>query len=182
MTGVFCYAIGMNTKLLIIIDGLNGAGKTTVAKLLGSKLKRTALISYDRTKRLITDFTPNDEYHALTNYVVRAMAKEYFDHDISVIIESYIPTVEIAKRYTDLAKRKDVKMYYYQLEAPLDVRFQRIQQRPLAEGAKKKMTVKHVKRNDTFYLENKFGKAKVIETNNLTPEQIVKIILKDLKK
>ena len=41
----------MKTKFLIIIDGLNGAGKSTVAQFVGSKLKRTALISYDRMKK-----------------------------------------------------------------------------------------------------------------------------------
>jgi predicted ABC-type ATPase len=164
---------------LIIIDGLNGAGKTTVAHLLSSKLKRTALISYDKTKRLISDFTPNDEYHVLANNVVKAMAKEYFKYKVNVIIESYIPTKEIAKRYLVLARSKYINLYYYQLEAPLHVRAKRIKQRPLVQGGKK-MTIKHIQRNDSFYLENKYNKAKVIQTDSLSPEKIVKIILNDL--
>ncbi len=167
----------MTMKNLIIIDGLNGAGKSTVAKLLASKLKRTAFISYDAVKRIIDDFTPNEEYHRIANHVVRAMAKEYFDHDINVIIESYVPTKEIAQMYTGLAKRKDVNLYYFQLEAPLKVRYKRILQRPLKAGAKKKMSLEQVAKNDAVYFQNKFPKAVVIETHTLKPEQITKILL-----
>ncbi|MBP9864417.1 AAA family ATPase [Patescibacteria group bacterium] len=170
----------MTQKNLIIIDGLNGAGKSTVAKLLASKLKRTALISYDATKRLIGDFTPNEEYHRITNYIVRSMAKEYFDHDINVIIESYVPTKEIAQIYTGLAKRKDVKLYYFQLEAPLEIRHQRILQRPLVVGAKKKMSIEQVTKNDAVYFQHKFPKARVIETHVLKPERIVKLLLNEI--
>ncbi len=171
----------MKTKFLIIIDGLNGAGKSTVAQLLGSKLKRTALISYDRMKKFITDFTPNEEYHRIANHVIRAMAREYFSNVINVIVESYIPTTEIAKRYTTMANRKDVKMFYYQLEAPLEVRTKRIAERQLDHPKARKLSKKRIITNDKNYLENKFTKAKVIETHNLTPEQIAKIILKDIK-
>jgi cytidylate kinase len=108
------------------------------------------------------------------------MAKEYIDHGINVIIESYIPTEQIANRYLSLAKRKDVKLFYYQLEAPLRIRAKRIKQRPLAEGAKKKMTLEHIQRNDKFYLANKYSKALVIQTHNLTPVQVVRLILKDI--
>lgn len=167
-------------KQLIIIDGLNGAGKSTVAKLLASALKRTALISYDAMKRLIGDFTPNEEYHRITNYVVRAMAKEYLDHDINVVIESYIPTQEIARIYTGLAKRTDVHLYYFQLEAPFEVRYQRILTRPLVVGAKKKMSREQVAKNDTIYMQNKFPKATVIETHTKKPERIVKLLLREI--
>ena len=171
----------MKETRLIIIDGLNGAGKSTVAKLLHAKLKRTALISYDKIKRLISDFTPNEEYHAIANYVVRAMAKEYLVAGVDTIIESYIPTVAIANRYLGLARRKNVQLFYYQLEAPLHVRAERIRQRPLVEGAKKKMTLEHIKKNDDFYLSNKYNRAKVIKTHNLTPDQVTRIILKDVQ-
>jgi predicted kinase len=172
----------MKKKFLIIIDGLNGAGKSTVAKILHSKLPRTALLSYDRIKRLISDFTPNDEYHALANLVVKAMAKEYLDHDVDVVIESYIPNEDIARRYTELARQKGVELRYFQLEAPVDVRAARIKQRPLAEGAKKKLTLERLKINDAIYFEQKFKNAKVIETHHLTPEAVVKRILKELSR
>lgn len=170
----------MIKKNLIIIDGLNGAGKSTVAKLLASTLKRTALISYDAIKRLIGDFTPNEEYHRIANHVVRTMAKEYFDHDINVIIESYMPTREISQMYTGLAKRKDVNLFYFQLEAPLEVRYKRILQRPLVAGVKKKMSAEQVAKNDAAYFQNKFPKAKVVETHTLKPEQITKILLHEI--
>ena len=132
-------------------------------------------------KKLISDFTPNEEYHSIANYVIRAMIKEYFNHNINVIVESYIPTTEIAKRYTILANRKDVKMFYYQLEAPLEIRAKRIAERQLAHPVARKLSKKRIKANDENYLKNKFAKAKVIDTHNLTPQQIVKIILKDIK-
>lgn len=171
----------MTKKNLIIIDGLNGAGKSTVARMLVSILKRTALISYDTIKRLIGDFTPNEEYHRIANHVVRAMAKEYFDNYVNVIIESYVPTKEIARIYTGLARRKDVRLSYFQLEAPLKVRYKRILQRPLVAGAKK-MSMEQVAKNDTVYFQNRFAKATIIETSSLKPEQIAKIILQKINR
>lgn len=165
---------------IIIIDGLNGAGKSTVAKMLSSKLKRTALISYDSIKRLMSDFTPNEEYHRIANHVVRSMAKEYLRHGVNVIIETYIPSRKIAMMYTGLARRSDVTLHHFKLEAPLDVRYERILQRPLVPGVKKKQSKEKVAVNDEQYFLNNTSRATVIETNVRTPEQVARIILKEL--
>ncbi len=116
----------MKTKL-VIIDGLNGSGKSTVAKLLHKKLPRTALISYDEIKRYISDFQPIDEYLQLTTKIIQVMIKQYLNSEVGVIIEFFAPKAEYVKAYTKIANAyQDVSVHVYQIEAPLEVRMQRI--------------------------------------------------------
>lgn len=172
----------MNKQFLIVIDGLNGAGKTTVSHLLHGKLKRTALLSFDITKRLISDFKPNDEYHGVTNRILRGMVKEYLTSGFNVILESFFPDKKFLLPYLEISKKKKVHTVLFQIEAPFKVRYKRIQERPLAPGAKKKMTKQWIKRNDDNYFQNKYKKAEVIQSHDKTPEQIAKLILKFLGK
>lgn len=167
---------------LIIIDGLNGSGKSTVAKLLHKKLPRTALISYDEIKRLISDFEPKDEYLQLTAKVIQAMIKQYLSNNVSVIIEFFAPKAEYVKAYTKLAKtNKDLALFVYQIEAPLDVRMQRIQARPLQAGAKRKMDKAWIMRNDENYHANKYTEATVFDSGKLSAGRIVNEMLKGIR-
>lgn len=170
----------MSRQSLIIIDGLNGAGKTTVSKLLHARLKRSVRLSFDVIKRLISDYTPTDEYISLTDKVIKLLAKEYLEAGLSVIVDAFSPKEEFVEAYAKIAKKKSVEFHAFQIEAPHDVRFARIQERPLAEGAKKRMDKKWLKRNDENYLQNKYQKAVVFDSSKLSPEQIVSRIVKDL--
>lgn len=172
----------MHTQHLIIIDGLNGAGKTTVSGLLHRKLKRTVLLSFDKTKRLISDYTPTEEYVLLTNKVTRLMTKEYLDGGLSVIIESIFPKKELMTPFFKMAKARNIPITVYQIEAPYEIREKRIMQRPLLEGTKRKLAPKWMKKNDRDYFQNKYDQAIIINSHDKSPEQIARIILRDLKK
>jgi predicted kinase len=172
----------MHKQHLIIIDGLNGAGKTTVSSILHRKLKRTVLLSFDKTKRLISDYTPNEEYIFLTDKITRLMTKEYLNGGMSVIIESIFPKKEFVIPFVKFAKKKNIPVIVYQIEAPYEIREKRIMQRPLLEGTKRKLAPKWMKKNDKEYYHNKYDKAIIIQSHDKSPEQIARIILKDLKK
>jgi predicted ABC-type ATPase len=164
---------------LIIIDGQNGAGKSTTAQLLHARLPRTALVAFDKIKRLLSDFAANEADHRLANDVVRAMTKEYLDHGINVIIESYIPTPEVAELYASLAAG-GARLHCYELEASFATRMSRIEARPLAEGAKKKITPEKLELYDRGFVSNKLAGLRVITTEGRTPEEVVGEILGDL--
>lgn len=155
---------------LIIIDGLNGSGKTTIAKQLHRDLKRTAVIHWDYIKRLISDFEPNSKDLRLTGNIVKLMAREYLKNDINVIIESFFPRKEYIEELTKLArdKKSRVHLFVYQIEAPFKVRAQRIRTRNKTEGVKKRMTKKWIKSNDVEYFAHKYTKAKVLDSSQKT--------------
>lgn len=82
-----------------------GAGKTTVAKILHTKLKRTSYIGLDRIKPYISDFKRNPSDNKISHNVVLAMLQEYLRQGINVIIEQAMGKREIevfkkiAKKY-----------------------------------------------------------------------------------
>ena len=172
----------MTKQHLIIIDGPNGAGKTMTSVLLHENLENTVLFSFDKIKRFISNFEPNERNIFATNRIMLLMTKQYLEEGFSVIAESIFPEEKFVLPYVKIAKSKKVSFTAYQIEAPFEIRAQRIKERPLAQGAKKKMSKKWIKRNDLRYFENKYTGAKVITSHDKTTKEIVKIILKDLRR
>jgi predicted ABC-type ATPase len=166
---------------LIIIDGQNGAGKSTVAKLLHTKIKNTAIIHWDNVKKLVSDFKPNDRDRNIAAQVARAMAQTYLKNNVSVIYETYFGKAEYLNAVLALAG-KQIRVFIYQLEAPFDVRHKRIKLRQ-ANTPKHKIVLTKARliRNDKLYSKSKYLKAKVIDSTHMTPEKIVAEILKNLK-
>ncbi len=72
-------------------------------------------------------------------------------------------------------------MHVYQIEAPLEVRMQRIKDRPLQAGARKKMDKAWIMRNDQNYTTNKYQDAKVFDSGKLSASKIVNQIVQDIK-
>ena len=171
----------MTKQKLIIIDGQNGAGKSTVAKLVHQKLPNTALVSFDQVKLLISNFTPTQENIKTTDTVVRLMVKEYLRAGMNVIVEAFFPDSKFVKQYQKSIKGKNVKFYVFQLEADFKTRFKRINNRPLSVGAKKKMDKKWLERNDSSYADNKYNEASIIDTYKLKPQAVTNRIISKLR-
>lgn len=165
-------------KFIMIIDGPMGAGKTTVAKLLHEKLKRTALIGLDRIKWSISDFKRIPEDNEIVRNVVVAMTKEYLRQGINVIIEQGMrkDNVEKLKR---TAKRYGAHCLIYQLEAPKPLLFKRVHERPRLPG-KPRISNARIERNYKFHQKNKYEKATVFDAEKLTAGQIANRIIKDI--
>lgn len=164
---------------LIIIDGQNGAGKSTVARLLHQKSPATALIHWDTIKKLISDFKPSKEHHAIAAEVAQAMAKVYLKNGVSVIYEAYFGKGEYISSLIK-KKQKNVRVLVYQIEAPFHIRAQRIKERYLRGEKKKLLTQAKLKLNDVTYHTNKYQKAKVFDSSKYTAAQIAKQITKEL--
>lgn len=169
-------------QFLIIIDGPMGAGKTTVAKLLHEQIKNVAHIGLDRIKWLVSGFRRNKAQNQMTREIVLAMSKEYLKQGVSVIIEQGMKQEQIGI-YKKIAKAAKVNFFMYKLEASKDVLFKRVAQREQAPN-RPKVTQARVLRN--YHLYNLYNKdknltAKSINTEELKPAQILKLILKDIK-
>lgn len=164
---------------LVIIDGQNGAGKTTVARLLHQKLPSTALIHWDTLKKLISNFKPNKEHHAIVAEVAQAMARVYLKNGVSVICEAYFGRGEYI--HTLIKKQKGVRVLVYQIEAPFQVRAQRIKERYRKGEKKRWLTQAKLKLNDVTYHTNKYTKARAFDSSKYTAIQISKQIIQEIK-
>jgi len=172
----------MGRPFLIIIDGPIGSGKTTVSKILHKKLKRTALISLDRLKRLISDFRRgNHDDIQLASDIGVAMTKEYLKQGFNVIVEKAFSRSEYVKDFTKIAKNRNIKLLVYQLEAPLEIRIYRVGERDLPEGVKTKPSKSRILKNAKHHDLYKYKRAKIFDSKKLSPNKIAREILKDLE-
>jgi len=171
----------MNKKpFLIMIDGPIGSGKSTTAKILHSKMKRTALIALDRIKHLLYDYRVDN--HAdlqLASDVGAAMTKTYLSRGINVIVEKAFTQDKYLRSFAKIARGR-ARLLIYQIEAPVYIRIQRVKQRPLPPDAKGKPKLEKIKRNTLHYEQFKYKGAKVFDSSLLSPNQIVRRILKDV--
>jgi predicted ABC-type ATPase len=173
----------MKKNLLIIIDGQNGAGKTTVARLLHAKLPDTALLHWDTTKKLVSGFKPNKKYHKLAKQAMIALTDVYLKNGINVIYEAYFGKGEFIDEVLEsITKHKSkLKIVVYQIEAPLEIQMKRVKERWLAGKTKRLLTKAHVVKNNAFYEKHKYKGAIIFDSGKLTAQQITNRILKELK-
>ena len=165
---------------LILIDGPMGSGKTTVSQLLHKKLKRTSHIGLDRIKRYISDFKRNPKDNEISRNIVFAMTDAYLKQGINVIVEQGMRDTHI-NAFKKIAKKNKIKCFIYQLDAPKKLLFERVHKRTALLGKPKTSTAR-IERNYKIHLANKYKHMNIFNSEKLNPEQIAKLILKDLKK
>lgn len=173
--------IKSNNKLsLILIDGPMGAGKTTVSKILHTKLKRTAYLGLDRVKWYISDFKRTPRDNDISRNILLVMIKEYLKQGISVLLDQGIKRKEI-EVFKKIAKKYKAKCFVYQLYAPKTLLRRRVLER--SQFLKKPIISKaRIERNYRFYLKNKYTKAIIFDSEKLSSEVIAKKILKEIKR
>ena len=170
----------MKKPFVIIIDGPIGAGKSSIANLLHSKLKRTAIIRLDRIKHLISDYNQSHKDLQLASDVGNAMVLIYLQNKINVIVEKAFTKEAFLKSFIKNLKNK-ARIFIYQLDAPLKIRIKRVKKRPIPYDAKKRPTLKKIRDNSSHFYEFRYKKAKEFDTSKLSTKKIVNEILKDLK-
>ena len=169
-----------NKVFLLLIDGPMGSGKTTVAKILHGRLKRTAYLGLDRVKSIISDFKRNPFDNEISRNVELAMTKEYLKQGINVIVEQGM-TLRHIKAFKKIAKKYNANLFIYQLDAPKKLLTERVFERAKLKG-KFKPSKARVERNYKIHLKNKDKGAVVFDTEKLSLQQIIKHILKELNK
>jgi predicted kinase len=164
---------------LILIDGPMGAGKTTMAKILHTKLKRTAYLGLDRIKWYISDFKRIPRDNDISRNVLLAMIKEYLKQDINVLLDQSMKKDEI-EILKELSKKYNAKCFIYQLDAPRKLLQKRVEERTRLLN-KPKISKTQIERNYRIHLNNKYFHTTIFNSEKLSPEHIVKLILKEVK-
>lgn len=174
--------------MIITVSGLPGCGKTTVCKLLAEKLgfehiSAGEIFRNNATKKGMTleEFGEYALKHPdidkeLDKNIVEAAKKD------NIIIEG-----RLAGLMLDRANIKCTKVW---LDAPLKVRGERIANR---EGISFTSAIAEIQKRekcewDRYYntysinLNDLSSYTRVIDTSNITPEEVVSIILKEIEK
>jgi predicted kinase len=165
---------------LIIIDGPMGSGKTTIGKLLHKQLPRTVILSTDAIKWFISDFERGERDNAIAAAVLMQMSKEYIKHGLSILLPQGFWKKENLEPYIKLAEENNLKLFVYQLEAPKEILLSRIAQRPKPELATSPVPQERIVKNLQTWEDNRYQLGKILNTEQLSPEEIVQMIIKDL--
>ena len=155
-----------------------GAGKTTISHLLHSKLPRTALLSMDKIKWILSDFQRSEDY-TLVSKVIIVMGETFLEQGCNLLIEQAFWKKEYVQPYIDLANKFKVDLYFYQLEAPMKILKGRAKGRPDTPG-KPPMTKKRIEENLKKWQENRYELGKTFDTTKFSSEEIAQLIIKDL--
>lgn len=173
-----------NKKLFIIIDGPMAGGKTSVSKILYKKFPRMAWVAIDRIKWFISDF---DRYsskdHEMMFGIILDLIKAYLKQNLSICLDqSFVPSRNI-KPFLDLAKKENMNLFVYQVEADPAILFKRAVDRPKPDGAAKKPSKKHIQEYIGEYFSSKYGSArKVFDSEKMSSEEIADMICEDVRK
>ena len=168
----------MKKKLrFILLNGPIGSGKSTIANLLKSKLKRTAMFGVEDIRRLISDFKQNREDHLLTWRIIHSMCDEYFNNGILVLLEQSYCSKENVNQFLRLAKKHKSALGFYHLQEPRSILLERINQQKKDRKTSKAKIIRNIKKHE----EMTYPDATVIDTSEMKPAEVAKLILNDLK-
>jgi thymidylate kinase len=170
----------MNRPFLLIIDGMTGAGKTTVSKLLAEKIPRMAVIGMDKVKRFISDFERGERDNQIAREIVFAMTEKYFDHGISVLIEQPFKSDEELQKYEMLAQKYAASVCKIQLFTTPKLALERVQNRQ--KDCEDKCPEERVKRNIGLFENRSHQGFVVIDTSHLPSSEVADEIVKLVSK
>jgi len=160
------------------MDGMSGAGKTTVTKLLLDKLPRTAHIGMDRIKKFISDFERGTIDNAIAREVTAVMARKYLDLGLSIIVDQPFKADDEVTAYNRMALDCAVPCYKFQLYADPDIALQRVIERTKANHGD--LTEERAKRNISLFKPRADLGFEMIDTTDLKPEMAAKKILEKI--
>jgi len=166
----------------ILINGPMGSGKSTIAKLLKGKLKRTAVFGGDEIKWFVSDFKRSKKDNLISKKVVYRMCDEYLKNDIDVLLAQGFYSVDNADELLRLAKKHKCNSRFYHLTAPRKVLLDRLSKRKQARDATKPIPRTRIIRNLRNHEKISYSNATIIDTSEMQPSEVVEFILKDIKK
>lgn len=156
----------------ILLNGPMGVGKSTIAKLIAPKLKRTALIKIENIRELVTGVEDN----SLAWNVIYRMCDEYFKNGVSVLLEQTVASEEIVNKFLRLAKRHNCNISFYHLQSPRKVLLERIEKRKKVGNAPKSLITSNQKKHNAISYRN----ASIIDTSEMKSSEVAKVILSNL--
>jgi predicted kinase len=167
---------------LIIIDGPMGAGKTTTADLLHTKLTNSIVNGICRIKHCVSGFSNSKKEYKIATEVILAMCQCYIDFGKSVIIEQCFREKRIMNPYLDLAKHNNLPIFIYELYAPKHILLKRIKLRPKEIIKKNLISHRAIIQNIGSYPHRPYAPIRLtFNSFKLSARQIVNRIIKDIK-
>lgn len=154
-----------------------GVGKSTIGNLLHKSLKGSAIVNTALLKGFLSDFKGRPEEYQILVSVMLKMSEEFLNKGVDVIIPQGFWKREYVEPYIELARKKKVKLFFYQLEASLNILQQRIKKRDGLNPTKLAKANQNLKK----WNDNRYVYGKVFNTSKLTAKKILGIILLDLK-
>lgn len=164
-------------QFVLLVDGMSGAGKTTVTKLLAEKLPRTAIVGFDKIKKFVSDFERGVRDNQIAREVTMVMVQKYLDLGLSVIVEHPFKTEEI-EFYAALANERHIPIYKFQLHADPDTALQRVIKRTRENNGD--LPEDRARRNISSFEPRSHLGFTVINTTNARPQDIAEIILDEI--
>jgi predicted ABC-type ATPase len=170
----------VTNKMVILLHGPMGSGKTTLSKLLHERIKPSARVALPDIKRIVSGGQPNTADIART--IMLQMSRTYLQNDIPVIIEVVCKADYIAACET-LAVEEGCAFLPYFVSADEKVRWERVCDRtaemmgvenlPKTKLAELQPIFAH---NKDFYdgLDGELGVY--LDTSDLTAEEVLKKI------
>jgi deoxyadenosine/deoxycytidine kinase len=172
----------LSQQKIIIIDGPVGAGKTTLSRILHYKFKRTALLSVDHIKWLVSDFAKTKKEETIANDIVLGMCASYFKYGFSVILERSFLYPGIINPFLKLARKNHIAALVYQLEASRKILMARVRRRPINPEVRCNTSLEKYRQKMNLYFKHKYSHARlIINSNRFRPKQIMELVLNDIK-
>ena len=165
-------------QFLLLVDGMSGAGKTTITKLLAEKSPRTAIVGFDKIKKFVSDFERGPRDNQIAREVTMVMAEKYLDMGLSVIVEHPFKTEEEIDFYTKVADERKIPCHKFQLHADPDIALQRVVARTKKNNGD--LTEERAKRNISLFQPRDHLNFRVIDTTNMEPEDVAEVILNEV--
>lgn len=166
---------------LIIINGPNGVGKSTVATLLHKQMPGAFLLDIDQQRRFVSSYrTLAEESRILSMEVAIAILETCFKrgHDV-IVVRMFYGHIEKGRKtnfldnFVRLGKKYGAEVFEFILWAPKKVVRTRVEKRGWRQGGllTPDKWERHWKKMSAFKKQRK--QATVIQTNQLTLLQVV---------
>ena len=172
-------------KFIFLIHGVTGAGKSTVAKKLGSIIERTATFDMDDIKWQISDFKKGKEDNNLIRNIIFKMVEGYCENSINCIIPQALVPGDY-ERYEAISKKYNYKLYVVDLFGKEGVLVERIKKRQQESNKPNPSSTERILKNIEYYKNTELNHIfeNRIDTTSLTPEKLESLLidLLDLKK
>lgn len=166
--------------MIILLDGSKGAGKSTTSHLLLNSLENAVYLSLDEVRRTLSVEPIRDiriRNQEAFEIVVKETKKE-IEEGKNLIIDCGLSEAR-QSLFEKIASDTHTPLYKFFLKAPYEVQLQRVKERDAIKG-KTSTDIQRFDEVHTHIHSKKLDGFTIVETDTLTPQEVVSFILKTI--